>query len=81
MELRNRSGGVSKKRRPPKAKTPPNERSAYFVAITDVNGDIMWRGVLDDANIRFSMEGAQPEKVVIHAKSLASYLKSKVERR
>lgn len=72
---------MSKKRRAPKPKTLPNERSAYYVSITSVDGEVVWRGVLDDANIRFSMDGPQPEKVVIHAKSLASYLKSKVEQR
>lgn len=71
-------------RKPKKQRAPkklPNERSAYYVSITSVDGEVMWRGVLDDANIRFSMDGPQPENVVIHAKSLASYLKSKVENR
>ncbi len=72
---------MSKQKRRVQPKTPPNERSAYFVKITDVHGSVIWAGVVEDANIRFSMEGPQPEKVVIHAKSLASYLKSKVERR
>lgn len=71
---------MSKKRGKPKPKTLPNERSAYFVGITDVDGNAIWRGVLDDANISFKIDGPQPEHVVIHAKSLASYLKSKVER-
>jgi hypothetical protein len=71
---------MSKKRQAPKVQPEANARSPYFVAITDVDGTVMWRGVLDDANIRFSMREPQPANVIIHAKSLASYLKSKVER-
>ncbi len=74
---------MSKRRRPvpPKPTKPEaNTLPAYYVAITTVDGTTVWRGVVDDANISFSMK-ANPEKVTIHAKSLASYLRAKVAKR
>ena len=69
------------KRKPPKVQPEANERSAYFVSITDVNDNAVWRGVLDDTNVKLSLDAKTQEATVwIKATSLASYLKRKIER-